>query len=78
MGELTINKIDAELLEELKSDAERHGVSPEERAATIISDALGKPEFKTERAREAYQIASMAGRKSTIDSTDLIREDRSR
>jgi len=78
MGDLRIDTLDAELLDALESDAKEHGVSVSERAAELLRKSLERPVFKKERTREAYEIASMAGRKSTVDSTDMIREVRSR
>lgn len=79
METLTISTLDEFTLNVLKQRAKHEGKSPEEEAADLIREALGRgrdPETLIARAR-AISAMTPKGVKQT-DSADLIREDRDR
>lgn len=73
MGQLLVRGLDDRLIRSLKERAARHGRSVEAEHRTILELAL-TPERETFAEAAARLRARIPP--STIDSTDLIREDR--
>lgn len=76
MGELLIKNIDNELLEQIKQNAELHGVSLEEEAKFLLDQAIDRKKGDREEiVKWANDFRKKVGPQKS-DSVDLIREDR--
>ncbi|HEX5325180.1 MAG TPA: hypothetical protein VFW75_00790 [Acetobacteraceae bacterium] len=75
MGQLLVRGLDDRLIRSLKERAARNGRSVEAEHRAILEVALGSP-AQTFAERAARLRARLPP--STLDSTDLIREDRDR
>ena len=73
MGQILVRNLDDKVIEVLRKRARQQNVSLEQSLRTIITEAA-KPS-RLEFVQEADRIRAMMPI-STIDSTDLIREDR--
>lgn len=80
MRDLTIRNVDDETVEQIASQAQRHGHSVEHEVLLLLRQALGvAPMRARSRADAARQIAALAPRGVVqTDSTVLVREDRDR
>jgi len=76
VGELLIKNIDNELLEQIKQNAELHGVSLEEEAKFLLDQAIDRKKGDREEiVKWANDFRKKVGPQKS-DSVDLIREDR--
>lgn len=73
MGQILVRNLDDGVIERLKQKANQNGQSLEQTLRQILADAA-KPS-RQEIVEEARRIRSMMP-PSTLDSTELIREDR--
>ena len=77
MGQLTVRNVDDEVIQALKKRAADHGRSAEAEHREILRKSL----FEKEKYGESVAVRAAALRKrlrSSVDSADLIREDRDR
>jgi len=75
MSDLVIHNIDDKLIKELEQNANAHGLTAAEEARRIIHLALTRDRELKRFKAEADDFARKVG-PQTIDSTDIIREER--
>ncbi|MGV0911995.1 hypothetical protein [Martelella sp. FOR1707] len=78
MGEITIKVADEALVRRLTELADTHQISPEAEATAILRRATGVPLDRESRLATAKRIADLTPHRLQTDSTELLREDRSR
>ncbi len=80
MTDILIRNVDSKTLKRLKERAKENRRSLQAELSSILVDAAGteKMDMKTFVESVARIRASLAGRKQTTDSVDLIREARGR
>lgn len=76
MGEMTIRGVDDAVLQELKSQADRHGVAPELYARDLLRQALSQR--RQNRAAVAREVLATQPAPAEVESAAFIREDRQR
>jgi plasmid stability protein len=76
MGEMTIKGVDDAVLQELRSQAERHGIAPELYARDLLRQALSLR--RGNRAAVAREVLATQPKPAEIESVAFIREDRAR
>ena len=76
MGDLTIRGIDDAVLQELKTQADLHGVPPELYANELLRQSLSLR--RGNRAAVAREVLASQAKKAETDSVVFIREDRAR
>ncbi len=77
MPDLLLQNLDSQLYQDLHWYAAEHGVSVEEEAKSILNQILERKREMEDIIREADEFARRVG-PQTIDSTDIIREERER
>jgi len=76
MGEMTIKGVDEAVLQELRSQAERHGIAPELYARDLLRQALSLR--RGNRAAVAREVLATQPKPAETESVTFIREDRAR
>jgi plasmid stability protein len=74
MGEMTIKGVDDAVLQELRSQADLHGMAPEVYARDLLRQALSLR--RGNRAAAARDILAGQAQKAETESVAFIREDR--
>jgi plasmid stability protein len=76
MGEMTITGVDDAVLQELRSQADHHGMAPELYARDLLRQALSLR--RGDRGAMAREILAGQAKKAETESVAFIREDRAR